>query len=118
MSIISVGQVFGHEDLMASRKYSTTVRCLSNEGLLYRCKAEEFLARVSRDDMTWKILNYISTNKDYATLITILKNVITKDKREMEEERVKEARIKEESEKNKAAQMSKTLTVPAKSRNM
>lgn len=83
MSIICSGQVFGHEDVIDCRNYSTTVRCLSNEGVLFRCKAEEFLARVSRDDLTWKMLNYITTTKDYSTLITILKNVITTDKREM-----------------------------------
>ena len=79
MSIICAGQVFGHEDVIDCRNYSTTVRCLSNEGVLEQCKAEEFVARVSRDDLSWKILKYITATKDYSTLISILKNVISKD---------------------------------------
>jgi len=41
---------------MICRNYTTTVKCISDKGVLFGIKAEEFNIRLKRDDKAWKIL--------------------------------------------------------------
>ena len=56
IGIIGPGQVFGEEDVLNNRKYSTTVKCLSHEATCFQIKAEEFNYRMSKDKETWAYL--------------------------------------------------------------
>ena len=40
ISILCAGQMFGHEDVMNSRNYTTTIKCISNDAKVYCIKAE------------------------------------------------------------------------------
>jgi len=67
--------MFGNEDVLNARNYTTTVKCLSNEASLYKIKAEEFTHRMSRDDNTWRMLKSLSSTKDHTTIGKIKMNI-------------------------------------------
>ena len=87
ISIICAGQIFGNEDVLNDRNYTTTVKCLSNEAMVYCIKAEEFKNRMSRDDKTWRILKSLTISKDDTTIGKIKMNVIGSEKRKKTFER-------------------------------
>lgn len=60
--------MFGHEDVLNSRNYTTTIKCISNDAKVFCVKAEEFTHRMSRDDVTWAMLRNISSSKDQSTV--------------------------------------------------
>jgi len=49
--------MFGEEDVVNDRKYTTTVRCTSTVASLFAIKKEEFFNRFQRDDKSWKIIS-------------------------------------------------------------
>lgn len=53
VGIVTVNQIFGHEDVVNMRNYTTTVKCLSNEAALFVCKADEFYHKVNTDEKAW-----------------------------------------------------------------
>ena len=53
ISTFDVGQVFGHEDVLRKRNYTSSVRCVTEEGSLYMIKADEFFYRMQTSDKTW-----------------------------------------------------------------
>lgn len=61
ISLLCTGQIFGHDDLIKMRNYSTTVRCMSSIGTLYIIKGAEFFQKLGRDDRTWSILTELSS---------------------------------------------------------
>ena len=81
ISIICAGQIFGNEDVLNARNYTTTVRCLSNVAQIYCIKAEEFTHRMSRDDKTWDMLTKMTSSKDDTTVGKIKKNLKTTKQR-------------------------------------
>ena len=56
IAILSKGQLIGQEDVMNSRHYTTTVKCISDKAVLYGIKAEEFNFRLGRDEKAWRAL--------------------------------------------------------------
>ena len=52
MTIAVIGdyQIFGHEDVLFNRNYTTTAKCISSTGIYYTCKAEEFRTIIKKDD--------------------------------------------------------------------
>lgn len=64
ISLLCAGQIFGHDDVMNNRFYSTSVQCLSSEGSLYCIKAAEFYSKMSKDERTWNILSEIGEAQD------------------------------------------------------
>jgi CRP-like cAMP-binding protein len=42
ISIVQKGQIFGHDDVVFDRPYTTSVKCVSNNGMLYMISAHEF----------------------------------------------------------------------------
>jgi aconitase A len=49
------------------RKYTTTVRCVSNEAHAYVINAQEFFNRFGKDEKTWKAILSLSVEKDSHT---------------------------------------------------
>ena len=54
LSQICSGQMFGEEDVVNNRNYTTTVRCISTSAVIYCIKAEEFLLKLSKEDNSWQ----------------------------------------------------------------
>ena len=63
--------MIGSEDVIKNRKYSTTVKCISNSAVLYQIKAEEFIFRLSKEEKVWSILQEMSSEKDNFTKLKI-----------------------------------------------
>jgi len=64
VALIGKNQMFGHEDVLNYRNYTTTVKCVSNSASIYYCKAEEFYNIINRDEKSWKILANVCLQKD------------------------------------------------------
>lgn len=78
IAILCEGQMFGNEDVLRGRNYTTTVRCLSTKGAqLYCIKAEEYNFRMSRDDKTWKMQNSLIQEHDAKTVSKIRNDIST-----------------------------------------
>ena len=58
VSLIDKNQVFGQEDAMNDRNYTTTVKCISNRASIFYCKSAEFYNIIKRDDKSWDVLAY------------------------------------------------------------
>ena len=56
--------MFGHQDVLNHRNYTTSVKCISNSASIYCCKAEEFYSIINRDEKSYKILASICDQKD------------------------------------------------------
>lgn len=82
VSILCAGQLIGQEDVILGRNYASTVKCISMRGSIYVIKAEEFLHRLSRDDLTWKIIKECSNIKENTIISSIMNNLTTTDERE------------------------------------
>mmetsp|Transcript_29545 Transcript_29545/g.45014 ORF Transcript_29545/g.45014 Transcript_29545/m.45014 type:complete len:88 (+) Transcript_29545:2062-2325(+) len=65
--------MFGEEDVINERKYTTSVRCTSTMATVFCVKAEEFFARFQRDDRTWKTITQRILKKDEETKKNIIK---------------------------------------------
>ena len=87
IAIICGGQIFGNEDVLYGRNYTTSVRCLSSDAQVYCIRAEEFNHRFSRDDTTWKMLLSHTSFKDSATVRKIKNNIVTDHERKVSTER-------------------------------
>jgi hypothetical protein len=48
--------MFGHDDVLNRRNYTTTVKCISNKAAVYWCRAEDFLAKMKNDDKALRTL--------------------------------------------------------------
>ena len=56
LGLLGVGQLFGEEDVIAEREFTTTVTCKSNTGKVYRMRIAEFFRRIKGNDACWKII--------------------------------------------------------------
>jgi hypothetical protein len=45
--------MFGEEDVINERNYTTTMKCLTANCIVYCIKKEEFLHKLGRDEKTW-----------------------------------------------------------------
>ena len=59
--------MFGEEDVIRERNYTTTVKCTSTVATLFVIKVDEFFLRFQRDEKTWKIITQRIMNKDEET---------------------------------------------------
>lgn len=73
VALINAGQIIGHEDVLTNRNYTTTVKSVSNDAVLYYCNKEEFNALMKRDDKTWQLLMDMCNQKDLNTRMKITK---------------------------------------------
>ena len=46
ISIIQKGQIFGHDDVVYDRPYTTSVKCVSKNGILYMISAHKFYRKL------------------------------------------------------------------------
>lgn len=56
VALIGKGQIFGQEDVLSNRNYTTSVQCVSMNAAVYCMKAEEFNYRMAKDERVWKSL--------------------------------------------------------------
>jgi hypothetical protein len=84
INFLCVGQIFGIEDVVRSRNYTLTVKCLTNNAQLYCITATEFLKNINRDEKTANLFRELVYQKDLSTL-TKIKGAI-EIKRNMQED--------------------------------
>ena len=67
------GQLFGEEDALQDRKYTTTVVCLSGKGALFCIKKTEFLNKFFKDDKSYDEIKRGILVKDQKTRKEIIR---------------------------------------------
>ena len=67
LTTVCAGQIFGEEDVVNERNYTTTVKCITAQGVLYAAKADKFINSISKDDRAWKKLIEMNVKKDAET---------------------------------------------------
>ena len=65
--------MFGHEDILNKRNYTTTVKCISNKSMIYFCKASEFYLVAYKDFRAWRVLTEICELKNNILMDNIKK---------------------------------------------
>ena len=63
--------MFGQEDVLGDRNYTTSVKCITNTGSLYWIKNSEFLNKLQKDDRTWKLIERVNYQNDVRTKSTM-----------------------------------------------
>lgn len=48
--------MFGEDDVVLSRPYSSTITCRSNQGVIFCMKDQEFFRKIKVNDECWKII--------------------------------------------------------------
>ena len=71
INFLCVGQIFGIEDVVRSRNYTLTVKCLTNNAQLYCITATEFLKNINRDEKTATLFRELVYQRDLSTLTKI-----------------------------------------------
>lgn len=64
IGIITSGTMIGMNDILYERTNIFSLKCVSIRGSLKQISAEDFLAKMSRDQQTWKYLNQYALRKD------------------------------------------------------
>ena len=64
VAVIGANQIFGHEDVLFERNYTTTAKCISTEATFYVCKAEQFRNLIKKDEKAFDILANICEVKN------------------------------------------------------
>lgn len=64
LTYLCSGQMFGEEDVINGRCYTTTVRCSSMSAIVYSIKAKEFIHKLYKDEKTFKQINEMVIAKD------------------------------------------------------
>ena len=59
--------MFGEEDVINERAYTTSVKCITATGSVYCIKSEEFFQRLGRDEKTWRKIVERIRQKDIET---------------------------------------------------
>ena len=57
--------MIGDEDAAAMRNYTTSVRCVSQSGILLAIKTSDFYQRIKVNDETWKYIIKTAKEKEY-----------------------------------------------------
>lgn len=72
--------MIGEEDASQERGYTSTCKCLSQNGVLLAIKTNDFFFRVKTNEDTWKYIEKSAKFKDYSSANTINKSFnINKD---------------------------------------
>jgi hypothetical protein len=75
--------MFGEEDILSNRNYTTTVSCKSNTGDVFCIKNNEFFRKLKTNSESWKIIVLMAMAKEraiYTRVKKIQKIVIDKAK--------------------------------------
>ena len=65
------GQMFGEEDAINDRQYTTSVTCISGNATVYCIKTEEFIQKFRQNESTWKLIEERIDDKDTETIMKI-----------------------------------------------
>lgn len=71
LAFIGKGQIFGEEDFVNGRNYTTTVKCCSNTATVFMIKSCEFSKNFQKDSVTWDIILKNVRAKDNHTVMKI-----------------------------------------------
>jgi hypothetical protein len=68
VTLIGSGQIFGEEDVTQekpahSRKYTVSVKCISNKANVFMMKADDFLKKFKANKESWRIINLVIDEK-------------------------------------------------------
>ena len=58
--------MFGEEDVLSHRNYTTTVKCVSNSGDVFCIKNDEFFRKLKTNQQSWKIIVLMAMAKEKA----------------------------------------------------
>mmetsp|Transcript_4687 Transcript_4687/g.7090 ORF Transcript_4687/g.7090 Transcript_4687/m.7090 type:complete len:85 (+) Transcript_4687:1727-1981(+) len=72
LATVGEGFILGHEDVINSRNYSTTVRCSSDSAVLFWISSSEFVEKMSRNERIWKQLKEDGQEKDEVKKMKII----------------------------------------------
>lgn len=77
-----MGQMFGEEDVICDRKYTTTVTCKSKTGDLFCIPNSDFVRRLKALPDSWKIVVLMAMAKDKAIHMRVkrIKEIIAENK--------------------------------------
>jgi hypothetical protein len=69
MALIGAGQIFGEEDAVFERPYSTSVICRSNQGFVFMIKSAEFTKKMRGNEESWRVIttNIKKKQRDFDT---------------------------------------------------
>ena len=73
MAIVGIGHVIGLEDFLNNRRMTTSVRCISDTGLLHAITGEDFFKFMSKDTGTWSMIGSAAVERDEATKGKLIK---------------------------------------------
>jgi CRP-like cAMP-binding protein len=60
ISIATEGQMVGYEDVVNQRNYTTTCKCVSNEGTLFKMPREVFKEFMTCDERNWEVVKKLA----------------------------------------------------------
>lgn len=66
ITLIGAGQMFGEEDVLSNRNYTTTVTCVSKVGDVFCIKNNEFFRKLRANTESWKIIVLMAMAKEKA----------------------------------------------------
>ena len=55
LSVIGAGLVYGDDDVLAKRNYKATLKCTTQQAIIYVIKKEEFLRVFRTENDSWKV---------------------------------------------------------------
>lgn len=55
LALLGPGQIFGDEDILAERPYTSTIICRSNNGVVIQMNGPELLKKMRANDDCWRI---------------------------------------------------------------
>ena len=92
------GQLFGEEDAISNRNYTSTVRCISSTGVVLRVKKQDFIQKFGKFDQTWNVIIDRVQSKDMDTMQKLVINRRQSNIKSMPcSPKVKEALVRHES---------------------
>ena len=56
LAYLLAGQIFGEEDYVNGRDYTTTVKCSSLSATVFTIKSSEFTKQFSKDALSWEMI--------------------------------------------------------------
>ena len=67
LCLLNSGQFIGVEDVLNDRNYTTTVRCCTNNAIIYTLNTENFFFWIGKNDRTLRLLQEMIFTKDTMT---------------------------------------------------
>ena len=71
VNTVCSGQIIGHNDFISKRPHTTTLKCLSQVGQVYKIKLEEFQFQFQRSQRSWEWItnNSIQIDRELNTFV-------------------------------------------------